>query len=215
VTRETGGPLPLTPKISLLKVAARGDEHRILQVQGNLFVCSPANGNCCCGRPEKGRMAFENGQYEREWEGRRLRSRVHLTFSGCLGPCALGNNAMLQILGCSLWFKDLNLPALIPAVFDYIEQILATGEIVRPPPILANHIYDRYLPTAERPRQPPSTSGSLADPDEIARLDPVCLMDVDPATAQHHTEYRGRTVYFCAPSCKKLFLANPTAYWPG
>ena len=206
-------PLRLESKLRILKLEARGEEFRIPQLQGNLFVCSPANGNCCCGRPEKGRMPFENRWYEQEWEERRLRSRVHLTFSGCLGPCAVGNNAMLQILGRSVWFKDLNRPELIPAVFDYIESILAAGRVVPAPAILADHLYERYVPPPVGPYEPLGQS-PLADADALARLDPVCLMDVDPATAKHTAEYQGRTIYFCAPSCRKLFLADPAAYLP-
>ena len=39
--------------------------------------------------------------------------------------------------------------------------------------------------------------------DGLDRLDPVCLMDVDPATERHTTEYAGRIIAFCAPSRKK------------
>lgn len=42
--------------------------------------------------------------------------------------------------------------------------------------------------------------------------DPVCGMDVDPATAQWKSEYRGKTYYFCSPSCKRQFDANPQQY---
>jgi YHS domain-containing protein len=214
--REESAPLPLQPKLQILKLQARGDEFRIPQLQGNLFVCSPANGNCCCGRPEKGRMPFENRQYEQEWEQRHLRTQVHLTFSGCLGPCAVGNNALLQILGRSLWFKDLNQPELVPALFDYIEEILGAGRIVAPSTPLREHLYDRYLPVSSTEADPLESLGLPgADMDGAERLDPVCLMDVDPATARHFVEYRGRTVYFCAPSCKKCFLEDPAAYLPG
>jgi Cu+-exporting ATPase len=37
-------------------------------------------------------------------------------------------------------------------------------------------------------------------------------MDVDPSTARFTTEYEGRTIAFCAPSCRRQFLADPTAY---
>jgi YHS domain-containing protein len=37
-------------------------------------------------------------------------------------------------------------------------------------------------------------------------------MDVDPATAKHAVDYCGRVTAFWAPSCKKLFLADPSAY---
>ncbi|MBP2146030.1 YHS domain-containing protein [Methanofollis sp. W23] len=43
-------------------------------------------------------------------------------------------------------------------------------------------------------------------------IDPVCKMEVDPATAKHTTEYRGKTYYFCAPGCKKAFEAEPEKY---
>jgi YHS domain-containing protein len=42
--------------------------------------------------------------------------------------------------------------------------------------------------------------------------DPVCGMDVNEQTAQHKTEYQGKTYYFCAPGCKKTFEAEPGKY---
>jgi hypothetical protein len=86
-----GQPAP-RQRISAVKVRARGEDFRIVQVQGNLFVCSRANGNCCCGWAEKGRFVFDNSLWADEWErrmtpGARLRARLHLTFTGCLGPC--------------------------------------------------------------------------------------------------------------------------------
>lgn len=206
--------VPQAPKRSLstVKVRARGEDFRIVQLQGNLFVCTKQNGSCCCGWEEKGRMPFEpDALWGQEWERRRIRNRVHLTFTGCLGPCAVGNNALLQLFGRSIWFKDLNDPRLAPAVFDWIESMLAAGAVLTPPETLRDHVYERYLP-------PPS--GALlplvdtADQDDggLERLDPVCLMDVDPATARHTVEFEGRVIAFCAPACKKMFLADPAAY---
>jgi YHS domain-containing protein len=37
-------------------------------------------------------------------------------------------------------------------------------------------------------------------------------MTVDEATAKFKTEYKGKTYYFCAPGCKKLFEKNPETY---
>jgi|GEM_PF-1891569 YHS domain-containing protein len=34
----------------------------------------------------------------------------------------------------------------------------------------------------------------------------------EPALAEFHTEYQGRTIYFCCASCVKKFQANPSAY---
>ena len=43
-------------------------------------------------------------------------------------------------------------------------------------------------------------------------IDPVCKMEVDPATAQWKSEYIGRTYYFCAPGCKAPFEKEPEKY---
>jgi YHS domain-containing protein len=43
-------------------------------------------------------------------------------------------------------------------------------------------------------------------------IDPICEMEVDEATAQFTSEYKGKTYYFCAPGCKARFDANPEEY---
>lgn len=205
-----GQPVAGRPRMSTVKVRARGEDFRIVQVQGNLFVCTKQTGSCCCGWEEKGRMPFDTSLWGDEWERRRIRNRLHLTLSGCLGPCAVGNNAMLQIHGRSIWFKDLNDAALVPAVFDYAQALLDAGRVLPPPAALADHVYERYLPPPRDGYAP--LVAPAADDDGLERLDPVCLMDVDPATARHTVEWAGRTIAFCAPSCKKQFLADPEAY---
>ena len=196
------------PALSAIKVRARGEEFRIVQLRGNLIVCTKQSGSCCCGWEAKGRLPFEQALWSDEWERRKIRNRIHLTFAGCLGPCAVGNNALLVLHGRCIWLKDLNDPALIPAVFDYVESILVAGRLLPPPAALREHVYDRFVPAdAEHP--------PLVAPLEVSgleELDPVCLMDVDPRTARHTVQYGGRTIAFCAPSCRRDFLADPAAY---
>jgi len=43
-------------------------------------------------------------------------------------------------------------------------------------------------------------------------VDPVCGMEVSPEDAAATSEYKGQTIYFCAPICKKKFDANPEAF---
>ena len=45
--------------------------------------------------------------------------------------------------------------------------------------------------------------------------DVVCGMQVDPAKAPAKSEYNGKTYYFCAPSCKRKFDAEPEKYLKG
>ncbi len=201
-----------------VKVEARGELFRIIQVQGNLFVCSKAHGNCCCGWTEKGRAPVNLDLYSQEWEKRRIRNKIHLSFTGCLGPCAVGNNALLMLAGRSIWFKDLNDDKFILLIFDYVEALLKNPNS-QPIPELADHIYERYLPTIS----PSIATGrvtavgnegvdTVKEAAELERLDPVCLMEVDPATTRFQSQYAGRNFYFCAPACKKTFDREPQAY---
>jgi YHS domain-containing protein len=208
--KSTG--LRLTSAVKTVRVRARDEDFRIVQLHGNLFVCSKAHGNCCCGWTEKGRAPVNVALYEAEWERRKIRNKVHLSFTGCLGPCAVGNNALLQLYGRSIWFKDLNGDQFIPPIFDYIEAMLEAGHVLPPPAEFEEHVYARYLPPPEGGPQELSGMGAEDDPAGLERLDPVCLMDVDPATARYTLEYAGRTFYFCAPACKKAFEREPTAY---
>lgn len=97
-------------------------------------------------------MPFATELWSTEWERRRLGSRVHLTFTGCLGPCAVGNSAVLQLGGRTYWLKDLNESTLVSEVFDYIEALLGPRPPTAPPASLAGHIYDRFATTgAGRP----------------------------------------------------------------
>ncbi len=42
--------------------------------------------------------------------------------------------------------------------------------------------------------------------------DPVCGMDVNPATAKYSATHEGQTYYFCSGSCEAKFKANPLQY---
>jgi Cu+-exporting ATPase len=42
--------------------------------------------------------------------------------------------------------------------------------------------------------------------------DPVCGMTVNPATAKHRVEHKGRSHYFCCGHCAEKFKANPEKY---
>ncbi|OYX86870.1 MAG: hypothetical protein B7Y75_02970, partial [Azorhizobium sp. 35-67-5] len=45
--------------------------------------------------------------------------------------------------------------------------------------------------------------------------DPVCGMDVDPATAKHHARQEGTDFHFCSAGCKTRFEADPERYLSG
>src|SRR6266567_2112179 len=88
-----------------MDAAAPGERHRtritrpdgrvvnVARFRGQLFVCATG---CCCGRTDGGFPSVSTQLYHHEWERRRLRDVVHLTIGGCLGPCALANEALLR-----------------------------------------------------------------------------------------------------------------------
>jgi YHS domain-containing protein len=43
-------------------------------------------------------------------------------------------------------------------------------------------------------------------------IDPVCGMEVDPATAAGSSEYEGVTYYFCSVGCKRQFDKEPQVF---
>jgi cobaltochelatase CobN len=132
------------PRPTTVSVEARGERFNLVQVHGYLIVCAQEHGACCCGSGEQGRLAFAPSLWGDEWDRRKIRNAVYLTFSGCLGPCAAGNIAFLQIYGRSIWFKDLNDAALVPAVFDYIEQMIGAGQVLPLPAVLGDHTFERF-----------------------------------------------------------------------
>jgi cobaltochelatase CobN len=111
------------------------------QRRGMLVVCATG---CCCGRTERGFAPVPTDLYHEEWERRKLRNKVHLNQGGCLGPCPLANVTMLLLDSRPYWFHSLNDEALILALYDYIEILLAEDHHVAPPMILAPHIFNGF-----------------------------------------------------------------------
>jgi len=46
----------------------------------------------------------------------------------------------------------------------------------------------------------------------IHAVDPICGMTVDPGSARHISEYKGRTYYFCSAGCKNEFDKQPETH---
>lgn len=91
---------------------ADGETINVVKKRGHLFVCSLG---CCCGRTKKGLHPVPQDLYHREWERRKLRNHVHLTQSGCLGPCSLANVVLLPFDGQPIWFHSINDERLLAA----------------------------------------------------------------------------------------------------
>jgi len=82
--------------------------------------------------------------YHNEWEHRRLRTKVHLSIGGCLGPCALANVVLLLYGGREVWFHSVATEAQVLAIYDYIEALVASETFVTPPPALSPNVFSVF-----------------------------------------------------------------------
>jgi len=55
-------------------------------------------------------------------------------------------------------------------------------------------------------------STNPTSPSAVIERDPVCGMNVNPATARHSYPYDGKTFYFCCAPCVEKFKADPAQY---
>ena len=102
-------------------IRADGRTLNILQHRGHLSYCFTG---CCCGRTDRGYAEVPVDIYKEEWTKRKIRNTVHLTKSGCLGPCVLANVASLVFDGRSVWFHSVSSAWQVRQIFDYIESML-------------------------------------------------------------------------------------------
>ena len=54
--------------------------------------------------------------------------------------------------------------------------------------------------------------GKFGKPASATAVDPVCLMNIDPANARGTAEHGGKTFYFCNEECRKAFLADSARF---
>lgn len=122
-------------------VRADGRAFNIVQHRAHLSYCVTG---CCCGITERGYAAVPSDVYKEEWLNRKIRNDVHLTRSGCLGPCALANVTSLVFDGRSIWFHSVNNEWLVRQIYDYIEAMLKADRFMQPPADLAEYVFNYY-----------------------------------------------------------------------
>jgi YHS domain-containing protein len=119
-----------------------------------------------------------------------------------------GDYSWVSRIGGALWVTALTLVVLMPTVTPIV-MARATGEKVQ----FATHDHEAML-AAEHGAAPAAEHQMATEGERSAEMakDPVCGMDVDPASAAGSSEYKGKTYYFCAVSCKKSFDEDPEKY---
>ena len=119
---------------------ADGEECEVRVLDGHLFVCNA----CCCGNVERGFPEVPLEEFKSQWKARGIRRRVHLTVSGCLGPCAVANVVLLILYGRVVWLHSIDSPHQVKAIYDFIERSLAAEECLPLDESLALYEFDRF-----------------------------------------------------------------------
>ncbi|AFD24518.1 cobaltochelatase subunit CobN [Deinococcus gobiensis] len=144
---------------------ADGRTINVVRKRGHLSYCFHG---CCCGRTDKGYAPAPVDTYKEEWTRRRMRNQVHLTKSGCLGPCTLNNVAHLVFDGHDTWFHSVNDPWLVVAIFEYIAAMLEADGPLPVPSELVEYTFNYYTwdaggaAMAALPVAAPDLSGGLS-----------------------------------------------------
>lgn len=58
----------------------------------------------------------------------------------------------------------------------------------------------------------PCCAGKAATMHTATGVDPVCGMEVDPATSAHRADFEGTTYHFCSARCRERFVTDPARY---
>ena len=99
----------------------------------------------------------------------------------------------------------------IVADYGWVARIGGAGWVF----MLAMVVLMPIVPSLLRARAGQETSETRISEDIVSEKlvkDPVCGMEIDPASAAGSSEYEGQTIYFCNLNCKQSFDAEPARY---
>ena len=85
---------------------------------GQISVCN----GCCCGQTHKGHPEIPLEWLKEEWKYRGLLKRVHLTISGCLGPCDVPNVILITSAEGTQWLAEISQRRQYEMLADWAEQ---------------------------------------------------------------------------------------------
>jgi (2Fe-2S) ferredoxin len=99
---------------------------------------------CCCGRTDRGKPELPLDWLKSEWKEKGLGKKVHLTISGCLGPCDLTN--VLCVMGPEgqQWIGNLSGMDDYRQVVAWAEEMSRSGGTALVPESLASRVFDRF-----------------------------------------------------------------------
>ena len=107
---------------------------------GQVLVCT----GCCCGRVDRGKPPVPVDWLKGEWRRLGLLRTLHLTISGCLGPCDLVNVVCLAGPERTIWLGGLSSPEHFAALLDWAERSATEERLLALPPLLRDLEFERF-----------------------------------------------------------------------
>ena len=108
------------------------------KVIAHVLVCQ----GCCCGQVERGRPAVPAEWLKEEWRKRGLLKRVHLTVSGCLGPCDVPNVVAVVTQDETIWLGNISTRNQYQLLLDWATRSKNQGYAVDIPKELEVHVLE-------------------------------------------------------------------------
>jgi len=96
------------------------------QVLAQVNICN----GCCCGRTEKGKPPIPLDFLRREWKSRKLLRRIHLSITGCLGPCDVANVVCMMGPDGMDWFGNVSSEHEYGALLEWAERCAGENRLL-------------------------------------------------------------------------------------
>lgn len=107
---------------------------------GQVVVCL----GCCCGRTDKGHPDVPVDWLKAEWKRRMLPKKIHLTISGCLGPCDASNVVMVLFGSEAIFYAGLSQRWQYRALADWASACERADALVPLPDSLDQFRLERF-----------------------------------------------------------------------
>lgn len=107
---------------------------------GQVVVCL----GCCCGRVDKGHPEAPVDWLKEQWRKRALPKKIHLTISGCLGPCDASNVVLLLFGDSPVWLGGLDKFEQYETLADWASACGAADSLLPLPPSLEPFRMERF-----------------------------------------------------------------------
>lgn len=104
---------------------------------------------CCCGNTANGRPPVPADWLKKEWRARGLLKRIHLSISGCLGPCDVPNVVTISNECGTLWLGQITEFNQYRSLLEWAIGSRDAGELLPLPQEFRRHTLHPYCGGAD------------------------------------------------------------------